>query len=105
MKSAGGTDRQLLLVSAGETATVVVIGAVLGVLVTLPPPAGLASGLFRADSTDVGLHLDTATLAAAIAGPCRLPSRPGSRSPRRACAGRRREKHGRGGARDAVTGG
>lgn len=36
MKSAGGTVRQLLFTSAGETALVIVIGAALGVLVTLP---------------------------------------------------------------------
>jgi putative ABC transport system permease protein len=34
-KSAGGTDRQPLWISAGETAQVIVIGAALGILVTL----------------------------------------------------------------------
>ncbi|OEU96533.1 ABC transporter permease [Streptomyces oceani] len=68
MKSAGGTVGQLLMFSVGETTLVVTIGAALGVLVTLPPLAGMASGLSQATSTDVGLHLDTGTVAAAITG-------------------------------------
>ncbi|QEV20253.1 ABC transporter permease [Streptomyces alboniger] len=74
MKSAGGTVRQLLRLAAGETAVLVAVGAGLGVLVTLPPLAGMASGLSQATSSDVGLHLDSgavltaiiATLAAAV---------------------------------------
>ncbi|MCX5195593.1 ABC transporter permease [Streptomyces sp. NBC_00249] len=68
MKSAGGTVRQLLLLAAGESAVVVVVGAALGVLVTLPPLAGMASGLSQATSADVGLHLDTAAVATAVTG-------------------------------------
>ncbi len=68
MKSAGGTVRQLLLISAGETTLVIVIGAALGVLVTLPPLAGMASGLSQVNSSDVGLHLSTGTLTTAIVG-------------------------------------
>ncbi|MFI6062620.1 ABC transporter permease [Streptomyces sp. NPDC051286] len=68
MKSAGGTVGQLLLFSAGETVLVIVIGAALGVLVTLPPLAGMASGLSQATSSDVGLHLSTGTLTTAIVG-------------------------------------
>ncbi|MEU8988737.1 ABC transporter permease [Streptomyces sp. NPDC048558] len=68
MKSAGGTVRQLLLVSVGETSLVIVIGAALGILVTLPPLAGMASGLSQATSSDVSLHLSTGTLAVAVIG-------------------------------------
>ncbi|WP_338781623.1 FtsX-like permease family protein [Streptomyces sp. DG1A-41] len=68
MKSAGGTVRQLLLVSVGETSLVIVIGAALGILVTLPPLAGMASGLSQATSSDVGLHLSTGTLTTAVIG-------------------------------------
>ncbi|GGY28963.1 hypothetical protein GCM10010384_39910 [Streptomyces djakartensis] len=59
MKSAGGTVRRLLAISGGETILVIVIGAALGVLVTLPPLAGMACGLSQATSSDVGLHLST----------------------------------------------
>ncbi|GGK46560.1 ABC transporter permease [Streptomyces flaveus] len=68
MKSAGGTVRQLLLVSVGETCLVIVIGAALGILVTLPPLAGMASGLSQATSSDVSLHLSTGTLTIAVIG-------------------------------------
>ncbi|WP_282689692.1 MULTISPECIES: ABC transporter permease [unclassified Streptomyces] len=68
MKSAGGTVRQLLLTSAGETTLVIVIGAALGVLVTLPPLAGMAAGLSEATSSDVGLHLDSAAIVTAVIG-------------------------------------
>ncbi|KQW16636.1 ABC transporter permease [Streptomyces sp. Root369] len=68
MKSAGGTVGQLLLVSVGETSLVIVIGAALGILVTLPPLAGMASGLSQATSSDVSLHLSTGTLTTAVLG-------------------------------------
>ncbi|MER5952011.1 ABC transporter permease [Streptomyces sp. NPDC001904] len=68
MKSAGGTVRQLLFTSAGETALVIVIGAALGVLVTLPPLAGMAAGLSEATSSDVGLHLNSGVVVLAIIG-------------------------------------
>ncbi|MET9393448.1 hypothetical protein ABZY20_24105 [Streptomyces sp. NPDC006624] len=35
---------------------------------TLPPLAGMASGLSQATSSDMGLHLSTGTLAAAVTG-------------------------------------
>ncbi|MEV1039516.1 ABC transporter permease [Streptomyces sp. NPDC050204] len=68
MKSAGGTVRQLLAVAAGETALLVVVGAGLGVLVTLPPLAGMASGLSQATSSAVSLHLNGAAITTAITG-------------------------------------
>ncbi|MER5443927.1 ABC transporter permease [Streptomyces sp. NPDC002790] len=68
MKSAGGTVRQLLFTAAGETALVIVVGAALGVLVTLPPLAGMAAGLSEATSSDVGLHLNSGVVVAAIIG-------------------------------------
>ncbi|WP_425826882.1 ABC transporter permease [Streptomyces fractus] len=68
MKSAGGTTRQLLFASAGETALVIAIGATLGVLVTLPPLAGMAAGLSESTSSDVGLRLNAGVVAAAIIG-------------------------------------
>ncbi|MFD3566988.1 ABC transporter permease [Streptomyces sp. NPDC058667] len=68
MKSAGGTVRQLLGLAAGETAVLVAVGAGLGVLVTLPPLAGMASGLSQATSSDVGLHLNNGAVLTAIVG-------------------------------------
>ncbi|MGW1178301.1 FtsX-like permease family protein [Kitasatospora sp. NPDC002543] len=68
MKSAGGTTRQLLAFAVGETSLVVGVGAVLGVLVTLPPLAGMASGLSQVTEADVGLNLNVPMLAAAILG-------------------------------------
>ncbi|MFG2622826.1 FtsX-like permease family protein [Streptomyces sp. NPDC048507] len=66
--SAGGTARQLLLLAAGEAAMVVTVGAALGILVTLPPLAAMASGLSQATSADVGLHLDTAAVVRTVTG-------------------------------------
>ncbi|MGY0492038.1 ABC transporter permease [Streptomyces sp. WG-D5] len=68
MKSAGGTVRQLLFTSVGETTLVIVIGAALGVLVTLPPLAGMAAGLSEATSSDVGLHLNSGAVFTAVVG-------------------------------------
>lgn len=68
MKAAGGTTRQLLMFSVAETSLVAGIGAALGVLVTLGPLAGMASGLSQATSTDVSLHLNPSTVATAIVG-------------------------------------
>ncbi|MFJ5102594.1 ABC transporter permease [Streptomyces sp. NPDC088554] len=68
MKSAGGTVRQLLMFTVAETALVAGIGAALGVLVTLGPLAGMASGLSQATATDVGLHLNVSTVASVIVG-------------------------------------
>ncbi|WP_237773088.1 ABC transporter permease [Streptomyces luteocolor] len=68
MRSAGGTVRKLLLCSAGETALVVAVGAALGILVTLPPLAGMASGLSQATASDVSLHLNAGVVTAAVLG-------------------------------------
>ncbi|ALO91276.1 Macrolide ABC transporter permease [Streptomyces hygroscopicus subsp. limoneus] len=68
MKSAGGTVRQLLFTSVGETTLVVAIGAALGVLVTLPPLAGMAAGLSEVTSSDVSLHLNSGTIVTAVLG-------------------------------------
>lgn len=66
--AAGGTARQLLLCAAAETALVVTVGAVLGLLASLPPLAGMASGLAGATSTGVGLQVDGAAVTAVTAG-------------------------------------
>ncbi|MFF0745882.1 ABC transporter permease [Streptomyces sp. NPDC004111] len=68
MKSAGGTVRQLLKLAASETAVLVGVGAGLGILVTLPPLAGMASGLSQATSSDVGLHLNNGAITTAVIG-------------------------------------
>lgn len=68
MKAAGGTVRQILWFSVAETTLVAGIGAALGVLVTLGPLAGMASGLSQATATDVGLHLNASTVTAVIVG-------------------------------------
>ncbi|GGV04409.1 ABC transporter permease [Streptomyces filipinensis] len=66
--SAGGTVAQLLVLSVAESSLVATVGAALGVLVTLGPLAGMASGLSQATSTDVRLHLDVATVASVAGG-------------------------------------
>ncbi|PIM66601.1 macrolide ABC transporter permease [Streptomyces sp. JV178] len=68
MRTAGGTVRQLLLISAGETTLVIAVGAALGVLVTLAPLAGMAAGLSETTSSDVSLHLNTGAIGTAVAG-------------------------------------
>jgi putative ABC transport system permease protein len=68
MRTAGGTVNQLLLISAGETALVIAVGAALGVLVTLAPLAGMAAGLSETTSSDVSLHLNTGAVTTAVAG-------------------------------------
>jgi len=65
LKAAGGTRGQLLSVALGETTLVVVLGAALGLLVTLPSLAGMASGLSQATATDVGLQLSWGILVGA----------------------------------------
>ncbi|MEU9098930.1 ABC transporter permease [Streptomyces sp. NPDC048361] len=68
MKSAGGTVRQLLMVSVAETFLVVTVYAALGILVTLAPLTAMASGLSQTTSAQVGLHLNPPTLAAVTLG-------------------------------------
>ncbi|MCL6739204.1 FtsX-like permease family protein [Streptomyces neyagawaensis] len=68
MRTAGGTVRQLLLVSACETALIVAVGAALGVLVTLAPLSGMATGLSETTSSDVDLHLNTGAITTAVVG-------------------------------------
>ncbi|WP_086829806.1 FtsX-like permease family protein [Allokutzneria sp. NRRL B-24872] len=58
LKSACATARQVVRLVIGETALVVVVGVVLGLLVTLPPLAAMASGLAEATGTSVSLRLD-----------------------------------------------
>ncbi|MGK5641082.1 FtsX-like permease family protein [Streptomyces sp. URMC 126] len=67
LKSVGGTARRLPLISAGETALLVAVGAALGVLVTLAPLTGMAAGLSEATSSDMSLHLNTGAIATAVA--------------------------------------
>jgi putative ABC transport system permease protein len=68
MMSAGGTRRQLLSFVLAETVLVVVVGVGLGLLVTLPPLAGLASGLAQVTATPVALHLNGAVVLTAVFG-------------------------------------
>ncbi|MER6910765.1 ABC transporter permease [Streptomyces sp. NPDC000594] len=68
MKSAGGTRGQLLCFAVGETALVVAVGAGLGLLVALPPLAGMAAGFSDATGTDVGLHLSGPVVVGASVG-------------------------------------
>ncbi|MFE6777245.1 ABC transporter permease [Streptomyces sp. NPDC057702] len=68
MRSAGATVRQLLVFTVGETALVTVLGATLGVLVTLGPLAAMASGLSQSTGTDVAPHLSPSVVLAVIAG-------------------------------------
>ncbi|MFJ9443513.1 FtsX-like permease family protein [Kitasatospora sp. NPDC101235] len=64
LRSTGGTARQLVLLAAAEAALVTAIATVLGLLATLPPLAGLASGLSQSTGAPVTLHLDPAALTA-----------------------------------------
>ncbi|MFE4398209.1 MULTISPECIES: ABC transporter permease [Streptomycetaceae] len=66
LRSTGGTVRQLVLLAAGEAAVVTAIGTLLGLLATLPPLAGLASGLAQSTGAPVTLHLDPAALASVV---------------------------------------
>jgi putative ABC transport system permease protein len=68
MRSAGGTVRQLVVISVGETALVVTVGAALGLAVTLPPLAGMASGLAEATGGPVSPHLNGGVVAAVVLG-------------------------------------
>ncbi|WIM97877.1 FtsX-like permease family protein [Actinoplanes oblitus] len=68
LRSAGGTVRQLMTFVAGETALTAAIGVVLGLLVTLPPLAGMAAGLSEVTGTDVSLRLSGGVVGAAILG-------------------------------------
>lgn len=68
MKSAGGTRRQLLRFAVGETGLLVVIGSVLGLLATLPPLAGVASGLSAETATRVTMQLSGGALTWAVLG-------------------------------------
>ncbi|GGN90389.1 ABC transporter permease [Actinoplanes lobatus] len=68
MRSTGGTRRQLLRFVIGETGLLVLIGSALGLLATLPPLAGVASGLGAETATPVSMHLDSGTLTWAVLG-------------------------------------
>ncbi|MDY7089368.1 MAG: ABC transporter permease, partial [Actinomycetota bacterium] len=68
MRSAGGTRRQLLRFSLGETGLLVIIGSALGLLATLPPLAGVASGLSAEVGAPVSMNLSGGTLAWAVLG-------------------------------------
>ncbi|MBW4702059.1 MULTISPECIES: FtsX-like permease family protein [unclassified Micromonospora] len=68
MKSAGGTMRQLMRFVVGETTLISGIGIALGLLVTLPPLAGMASGLSQVTGTDVTIQLSGGVVTAAIIG-------------------------------------
>jgi putative ABC transport system permease protein len=68
MKSAGGTGRQLLRFAVSETGLLVIIGSVLGLLASLPPLAGVASGLGAETATRVTIHLSGGTLTWAVLG-------------------------------------
>lgn len=67
--SAGGTRRQRLAGVLAETATVVGIGAGLGLVVALPPLLGMASGLSEATGTEVAVRLDGGVVLG-VAGGC-----------------------------------
>jgi putative ABC transport system permease protein len=68
LKSAGGTRRQLLCFAVGETALLVLVGSALGLLVTLPPLAGVASGLGQQTGTRVPMQVSGGTVAWAVLG-------------------------------------
>ncbi|WP_415971935.1 FtsX-like permease family protein [Rhodococcus sp. 077-4] len=68
LKGSGGTDRQLLAMAVGETAIVVAIGSVLGLIVTVPPLYGMAAGLSQVTGTEVGLHVAWPTVLSVVAG-------------------------------------
>ncbi|MFJ6382829.1 FtsX-like permease family protein [Kitasatospora sp. NPDC092039] len=64
LRSTGGTVRQLVLLAAAEAALVTAVATLLGLLATLPPLAGLASGLSQSTGAPVPLQLNPAALAA-----------------------------------------
>lgn len=68
LRSAGGTRRQLLGVAVGETGLLVIIGSVLGLLATVPPLVGVASGLGAETATRVSVQVSGAVVAGAVLG-------------------------------------
>ncbi|AJW41798.1 ABC transport system integral membrane protein [Rhodococcus sp. B7740] len=68
LKLSGGTDRQLMSTAVGETAAVVLIGAALGLIVTLPPLLAMAAGLSQVTETEVGLHIEWSTVLGVVGG-------------------------------------
>ncbi|QBJ96706.1 ABC transporter permease [Rhodococcus sp. ABRD24] len=68
LTASGGTTRQLLSSAGVETAIVVLIGATLGMLVTLLPLTGMAIGLSEITSTKVGVEVSWGMVAAVVAG-------------------------------------
>ncbi|TDB74193.1 ABC transporter permease [Micromonospora sp. KC723] len=68
MRSAGGTVRQLMTFAVGETVLVAGIGVALGLLVTLPPLAGMAAGLSEVTGADISIQLNGGVVALAIVG-------------------------------------
>lgn len=62
LRSAGATTRQVLRFVAAETALVVALGVGLGLLVTVPPLAGMAAGLAEEMAVPVGLRMHWPTL-------------------------------------------
>ncbi|MFC7762631.1 FtsX-like permease family protein [Catellatospora bangladeshensis] len=68
LRRAGATTRQLLRYAAAETLLVVVLGAGLGLAVTVPPLLGMAAGLEQEVGAPVTLRLHwpvtTATMLA-----------------------------------------
>ncbi|MFF2624933.1 FtsX-like permease family protein [Kitasatospora griseola] len=68
LTTVGGTHRQLLALTAAETALTVAIGAALGILAALPSLAATASGLAQATGARLGPQLHLPTLAAAVLG-------------------------------------
>lgn len=68
LRSVGGIRRQLLGVAVGETGLLVIIGSALGLLATVPPLAGVASGLGAETATRVSVQLSGAVVAGAVLG-------------------------------------
>ncbi|RZT86281.1 putative ABC transport system permease protein [Pseudonocardia sediminis] len=68
LRTAGATRAQLVRIALAETGAVVVVGILLGLLVTIPPLVGVASGLSEATGTRVTLQLDPTTLSATALG-------------------------------------
>lgn len=68
LRLAGGTTGQLIGFVIGETLLLAGIGVAFGLLVMLPPLAGMAAGLSEVTGTTVTVQLDGAVVAAAIIG-------------------------------------
>lgn len=68
LRAAGGTSKQIVGLVAAETILIGLIGAVLGLVATMPPLAAIAAGLEQTTGVPVSIQLDWATFIPVTVG-------------------------------------